>query len=465
MERSLQKKGIRVKEYQRKTYAVWEITLKCNLACSHCGSRAGDKRDNELNTTEALDLVKQMAELGIKEVTLIGGEAFLRPDWLMIAAEITRLGMVASMTTGGYGISLGTAKRMKAAGITTVSVSIDGLATTHDRIRGKAGSWQQCFETIARLNQVGIICGVNTQINRETALGLPLLYQALVDANVSAWQIQLTVPMGNAVENSQLLLQPIELLDLYPLLHYLSLRGRRDGLTIQPGNNIGYYGPYERVLRGANNLENDWAFYKGCQAGQSVIGIEADGSIKGCPSLPSDAYVGGNIRNKTLSQIYYHSDELNINEHQSDAMATEHLWGHCASCEFANTCRGGCHWTSHVFFGKRGNNPYCHHRVLKLAVQGRKERFYLKERAKGMPFDHGIFELLEENIGPIDPNAPHQFTLKKAQYPKRWLQENPQLIQSLYFERGLGMKRYVDAGIVDREQSPWFKSKEEVTST
>ena len=68
--------------YRRTSYAVWEITLKCNLACNHCGSRAGHARTTELTTEEAFDLVRQMAEVGIKEVTLIGGEAFMRPDWL-----------------------------------------------------------------------------------------------------------------------------------------------------------------------------------------------------------------------------------------------------------------------------------------------------------------------------------------------------------------------------------------------
>ena len=130
--------------YRRTSYAVWEITLKCNLACSHCGSRAGQQRSQELSTEEALDLVKQMSETGIKEVTLIGGEAFLRPDWLQIAEAITTAGMLCTMTTGGYGISLETARRMKEAGIATVSVSIDGMEATHDRLRGKRGSWQHC---------------------------------------------------------------------------------------------------------------------------------------------------------------------------------------------------------------------------------------------------------------------------------------------------------------------------------
>ncbi|MCU0536683.1 MAG: radical SAM protein, partial [Hydrococcus sp. Prado102] len=137
--------------YHRTSYAVWEITLKCNLACSHCGSRAGRARTKELSTEEALNLVEQMAQVGIKEVTLIGGEAFLRPDWLQIARSINQAGMRCTMTTGGYGITLETARQMKEAGIATVSVSIDGLEETHDRLRGKKGSWQWGFKTMSHL--------------------------------------------------------------------------------------------------------------------------------------------------------------------------------------------------------------------------------------------------------------------------------------------------------------------------
>ena len=57
--------------------SVWEITLACNLKCQHCGSRAGKRRPDELSTEECLDVVDQLARLGTREVTLIGGEAFL----------------------------------------------------------------------------------------------------------------------------------------------------------------------------------------------------------------------------------------------------------------------------------------------------------------------------------------------------------------------------------------------------
>src|SRR5206468_3762238 len=174
--------------YQRTTYAVWEITLKCNLACSHCGSRAGDARPDELTTAEALDLVRQMAEVGIGEVSLIGGEAFLRADWLEIAAAVDRAGMVCTMTTGGYGISRETARRMKDAGIARVSISVDGLEATHDDLRGKQGSWRQCFETMAHFRAVDLPFGINTQINRRSAPEIPRLYEIIREAGAIAWQ-------------------------------------------------------------------------------------------------------------------------------------------------------------------------------------------------------------------------------------------------------------------------------------
>jgi len=416
--------------YRRTSYAVWEITLKCNLACSHCGSRAGHARAKELSTEEALDLVRQMAEVGIKEVTLIGGEAFLRPDWLQIAAAINQAGMLCSMTTGGYGISLETARKMKEAGIASVSVSIDGLEETHDRLRGKKGSWNYAFKTMSHLREVGITFGCNTQINRLSAPEFPLIYERIRDAGVIAWQIQLTVPMGNAADNADILLQPYELLALYPMLARVARRALSDGVQFQPGNNIGYYGPDERLLRGRGD-ENEWTFWQGCSAGLSTLGIEADGAIKGCPSLPTSAYTGGNIRDHSLWEIVEQTEELRFNLGAGTPQGAAHLWGFCKTCEFAELCRGGCTWTAHVFFNRRGNNPYCHHRALVQAERGMRERVFPKVRAQGLPFDNGEFELIEEPIDtPWAENDPLHFTSDRIQWPEDW-QNEPESSYSL----------------------------------
>jgi radical SAM protein with 4Fe4S-binding SPASM domain len=389
-----------VSQRPRRSYAVWEITLKCNLACSHCGSRAGEARRNELTTAEALDAVRQLAEVGIDEVTLIGGEAFLRPDWLTIAKAISDSGMVCTMTTGGYGISKETARRMVDAGLSQVSVSIDGLEATHDRLRGRKGSWRACYQSLENMGAAGMALACNTQINRLTALELPRAYQIQRDAGMKAWQLQMTVPMGNAADQPEILLQPYELLQVFDILVDLKQQCDRDNVLFAPGNNVGYFGPYDRILRAQGN---EWQVWNGCQAGLNSVGLEADGTIKGCPSLPTKAYTGGNIRDISLVDAITNAPEMNFNAGAN----TDHLWGFCKSCEYADLCRGGCSWTAHVFFDRRGNNPYCHHRAFALAGQGKRERVELVTRAEGVPFDNGCFRIIEEPIGAVvdDPFA------------------------------------------------------------
>ncbi|HCE66084.1 MAG TPA: mycofactocin radical SAM maturase, partial [Geobacter sp.] len=60
---------------------TWEVTLACNLRCSHCLSSSGEKACNELTTAEALDLVEQLHTAGVFQVNFGGGEPFIRPDF------------------------------------------------------------------------------------------------------------------------------------------------------------------------------------------------------------------------------------------------------------------------------------------------------------------------------------------------------------------------------------------------
>src|SRR5579871_3053333 len=150
----------------RPIYAVWELTLRCDLACGHCGSRAGRPRERELSTAEALDLVAQMAGVGVTEVTLIGGEAYLRDDWTEIARAIRKAGMRCTVTTGGRGLTAERARAAADAGVQSVSVSLDGMEAAHDRQRGLAGSFRAALAAIAHLREAGIPVAANSQINR-----------------------------------------------------------------------------------------------------------------------------------------------------------------------------------------------------------------------------------------------------------------------------------------------------------
>ena len=136
-------------------HVVWEITLACNLKCLHCGSRAGHVRSRELPTAECLDLVDQMAALGTREITLIGGEAYLRRDWLEILRRITGHGILCLIQTGARNLTDQRLTEAKAAGLTGIGVSIDGLADLHDRVRGVPGSFDQALSARALAEILG----------------------------------------------------------------------------------------------------------------------------------------------------------------------------------------------------------------------------------------------------------------------------------------------------------------------
>lgn len=197
--------------------------------------------------------------------------------------------------------------------------------------------------------------------------------------------------MGNAVDHPELLLQPYRVLELMPLLAHLYREGADRGLLMAVGNNIGYFGPYEHLLRGLGDERVHWS---GCFAGQTGLALEADGTVKGCPSLATVGFAGGNVRDLTLEQIWNSSKEIHFGRLRS----VDDLWGFCRTCYYADVCRGGCTWTSHSLLGRPGNNPYCHYRALELQKNGLRERIVKIQEAAPTPFAVGEFDLITERI-------------------------------------------------------------------
>ena len=114
------------------------------------------------------------------EVTLIGGEAYLRDDWLEIVRAIRDAGMQCSMTTGGRGI---TAERARAAA--------RGRAAERQRLdrrqRGDArsaarrgGRYRSALAAAGHLRAAGVGVSVNTQINRLSMRELPDVLETII---------------------------------------------------------------------------------------------------------------------------------------------------------------------------------------------------------------------------------------------------------------------------------------------
>jgi radical SAM protein with 4Fe4S-binding SPASM domain len=222
------------------------------------------------------------------------------------------------------------------------------------------------------------------------------------DRGVRVWRPQITVPMGRAADHPEWILQPWMVLELIDTLAELQVEAITEARAkkippnrafhIVAANNVGYFGPHEQLLRSRPGGTEAW--WAGCNAGKHVLGIESDGVVKGCPSLPTAPYVGGNVRDLTLEQIWNEAPELAFTRN----LGTEELWGFCKSCYYADICKAGCNFTAHCTLGKRGNNPFCYYRADTLRKKGIQERLIAVEKPAGVPYDFGRFEVIEEPL-------------------------------------------------------------------
>ena len=128
------------------------MTLRCNMNCLHCGSRAGKSRANELSESECMNIAEQLIKMGNEHITLIGGEIFLVPHWYKVAKKFADSGVDVNIITNGFSVGDRQIAELKQSGIKDVGVSIDGMKHNHDVIRNRDGSFDSAINTIKHLN-------------------------------------------------------------------------------------------------------------------------------------------------------------------------------------------------------------------------------------------------------------------------------------------------------------------------
>ncbi len=330
-------------------YCVWELTLQCNMNCLHCGSRAGKKRDNELTVDEAMIVADELAKLGCKQLSMIGGEVFLYQGWEKIARRLTDNKVLVNIITNGFLFGDKQVEEVRYANLTNVALSIDGMEVNHNRIRNNSKSFERLCNTINRLNQEEILIGVNTTLLNSNFSDIEDLYHFNIDNNVKAWQLQLANPMGNLTNHKE---QQISLENIQKLTSFIKEKREEKLIDIYTGDNIGYYCENESYIRGLPGKINYWG---GCQAGLSVVGIDSIGNVKGCESLYDDVFIEGNIRNESLSDIWFNENNFLYNRNFSPEMLT----GKCSSCDMGVFCRAGCRGACYFTKGGLFENAYC----------------------------------------------------------------------------------------------------------
>ena len=324
---------------------VWETTFKCNVNCIHCGSSCTEQaRDDELSTAEAIKVIEDLATIGCKHVTLSGGEPFLRKDWDILALKIKQLGMKVTFISNGMLINPEIVKRLVEIKPATVGISLDGGdPLMHDYIRGKEGCFLRVLRAFNLMLDAGLNVSVVTTIQRLNFHHLDKIKDILLLHGVDAWQIQCATPQGRM--DIRTAITERQFVEISKFIVKVMRRYKR--FTISGADCFGYYGALQPYLHPSG--------WHGCHAGMWAIGLESNGNVKGCLSLPGDDFIEGNIRERSLIDIWNDPEKFAFNRRFSKDL----LSGYCSECTYGGICRGGCTERSYGFHKTFCENNLC----------------------------------------------------------------------------------------------------------
>lgn len=325
----------------RLNYLFWECTLRCNLACKHCGSdcrKIMQQKDMPLGDfLRVIDGITPHVNPNETMIVLTGGEPLLREDLEQCGTELYNRGYPWGMVSNGLAMTPERLDALIDAGLRSVTVSLDGLEDTHNSMRGNKHSFANAFNAIKLLVSKGddLIFDVVTCVTSHTFSQLDELKQLLVAEGVGRWRIFTVFPVGRATRYSDLQLPPAQFKQLFDFMK----ETRKEGSIHLNYGCEGFLGDYESEVR-------DNFFF--CHAGISVGSVLVDGSISACPNLRSN-FIQGNIYKDDFMEVWN-------KRYQPFRDRSWTKQGECADCKYFRYCQGnGMHLRD-----EEGNLLFCH---------------------------------------------------------------------------------------------------------
>lgn len=326
-------------------YLFWECTTRCNLNCLHCGSDCSmDATHPDMPLEDflgALDTIKKPSEFFL--VVLTGGEPLLRNDIEICGREIRKRGMRWSLVSNGHLYTKDRHNSLMNAGMGALTISLDGLERSHNWLRNSPVSFGKVSDAITlAANSQRLNFDVVTCVNKMNIGELPDILSYLAGKGIKAWRLFTIIPIGRAINNPDLTLNPTQFVKL---MDFIAESRKTSSVDIKFSCE-GYVGKYESKVR-------DTDFF--CRAGINIGSILIDGSISACPNIDR-SFIQGNIYRDNFYDIWQTRYEPFRNRSWTRT-------GKCTDCSEYRDCLGN---GLHNWHGDKNNVLVCHHEKIKM---------------------------------------------------------------------------------------------------
>jgi radical SAM protein with 4Fe4S-binding SPASM domain len=301
----------------------YNVTRECNMKCSHCYINATDKKlEDELTTKEAKALIDQIYQVSSPLLILSGGEPLLRPDIFELIEYGSKKGLKMGLGSNGYLIDDAVAKKLKTAGIATVSISLDSsLPAQHDEFRGVAGAWEKAVNACKALRKNNVLVQVNTTLTHDNYNQIDDIMALAESIGVENFHLFFLVPTGRGVKLTDISPQKYE-----DMITNTFTKVHKHRLNVRPS----CAPQFMRIAKGMGLDMRQWI--RGCIAGMHYCRIYPNGDVTPCPYLPIKL---GNVREQSFKDIWFGSEVFKALRNP------DCLKGKCGACEFKTIC-GGC---------------------------------------------------------------------------------------------------------------------------
>lgn len=229
----------KIAEHKLRTL-FWECTLRCNLACRHCGSDC--RVDPGVPDMPLADFLKVLDEEVTphnrpEDVLLIfsGGEVLVRSDLEEAGREVTRRGYAWGMVTNGLALDADRLRSLMDAGLRSISISFDGFEDAHNYIRRNPRSFEKALDAIRLIvREPRLTYDVITCVTSPMVARLEEFKELLIAEGVKYWRIFSIFPVGRAKDDPTLAVTDAQFREVLEFIkrtrkeaHRLELRLRR----------------------------------------------------------------------------------------------------------------------------------------------------------------------------------------------------------------------------------------------
>ncbi len=330
-----------------------EITSRCNLRCRYCYYFDNPEVDyHDLSTDEWLKFFDELGQCAVMDVTIQGGEPFIRKDLPELLKGIIRNGMRYSILSNGGLIDDDIAAFIAETGrCNSVQVSVDGSCPeTHDACRGK-GSFEGAIRGIRVLQRHGVSVAVRVTIHRQNVQDLENTARLLLeDLGLSSFSTNAASFFGSCRQNSEevMLTTKDRMLAMETLLRLSEKYGGRTSAAAGPQAEAEHWRRMEDAReQGAPALPNSGRL-TACGCIFNKMAVRADGAIVPCCMLAHMEL--GWINKDSVAEVWQNHPDLISMRNRHNISLTEFEF--CAECPYIPYCTGNCPGLAYAITGK-----------------------------------------------------------------------------------------------------------------